>query len=111
MPVALTLRRLLMAALALALMLAIVALSGISPQREKCDCGFAVTGHVAELDEVRNRKKILITVPPGADTGTKIRLRGQGGAGSGFAAGIRWAGRGMEEHSRGARLQECRSLP
>ena len=34
------------------------------------------------VGEVRNRKKILITVPPGADTGTKIRLRGQGGAGT-----------------------------
>lgn len=38
------------------------------------------------VGEVRNRKKILITVPPGADTGTKIRLRGQGGAGTQGAA-------------------------
>jgi molecular chaperone DnaJ len=33
------------------------------------------------VGEVRDRKKILITVPAGADTGTKIRLRGQGGGG------------------------------
>jgi molecular chaperone DnaJ len=32
--------------------------------------------------EVRNRKKVMITVPPGSDTGTKIRLKGQGGRGS-----------------------------
>jgi molecular chaperone DnaJ len=32
--------------------------------------------------EVRNRKKVAITVPPGSDTGTKIRLKGQGGRGS-----------------------------
>ena len=32
--------------------------------------------------EVRTRKKVLITVPPGADTGSKIRLKGQGGKGS-----------------------------
>jgi molecular chaperone DnaJ len=32
--------------------------------------------------EVRNRKKVVITVPAGADTGTKIRLKGQGGRGS-----------------------------
>jgi molecular chaperone DnaJ len=32
--------------------------------------------------EVRNRKKVMITVPAGADTGTKIRLKGQGGRGS-----------------------------
>lgn len=32
--------------------------------------------------EVRNRKKVLITVPPGVDTGSKIRLKGQGGKGS-----------------------------
>ncbi len=31
--------------------------------------------------EVRTRKKVLITVPAGADTGTKIRLKGQGGRG------------------------------
>lgn len=31
--------------------------------------------------EVRNRKKVLITVPAGSDTGTKIRLKGQGGRG------------------------------
>jgi molecular chaperone DnaJ len=32
--------------------------------------------------EVRNRKKVMITVPAGSDTGTKIRLKGQGGRGS-----------------------------
>jgi molecular chaperone DnaJ len=33
--------------------------------------------------ELRVRKKVLITVPPGVDTGGKIRLKGQGGKGSG----------------------------
>jgi len=32
--------------------------------------------------EVRTRKKVSITVPTGVDTGTKIRLKGQGGRGS-----------------------------
>ena len=32
--------------------------------------------------EFRNRKKVSIAVPPGSDTGTKIRLKGQGGRGS-----------------------------
>jgi molecular chaperone DnaJ len=32
--------------------------------------------------ELRVRRKIAVTVPEGADTGTKIRLRGQGGRGS-----------------------------
>ena len=32
--------------------------------------------------EVRARKKIAVTVPAGTDTGTKIRLRGQGGRGA-----------------------------
>jgi molecular chaperone DnaJ len=32
--------------------------------------------------EVRNRKKVVITVPPGVDTGSKIRLKGQGGKGA-----------------------------
>jgi molecular chaperone DnaJ len=31
--------------------------------------------------EVRVRKKMMITAPPGVDTGTKIRLKGQGGRG------------------------------
>jgi molecular chaperone DnaJ len=31
--------------------------------------------------EVRTRKKVLITVPAGVDTGSKIRLKGQGGRG------------------------------
>jgi molecular chaperone DnaJ len=33
--------------------------------------------------EVRTRKKVLITVPPGTDSGQKIRLKGQGGSGAG----------------------------
>ena len=38
--------------------------------------------------EVRARKKILITVPAGADSGTTVRLKGQGGKGMhGGAAG------------------------
>lgn len=38
--------------------------------------------------EVRAAKKLSITVPPGTDTGTKIRLKGQGGRGaSGGPAG------------------------
>jgi molecular chaperone DnaJ len=32
--------------------------------------------------EVRTRKKVMITVPVGVDTGTKIRLKGQGGRGA-----------------------------
>src|SRR5687768_5097670 len=32
--------------------------------------------------EVRARKKVLITVPAGVDTGSKIRLKGQGGKGT-----------------------------
>ena len=32
--------------------------------------------------DVRTRKKVLISVPPGIDTGSKIRLKGQGGKGS-----------------------------
>jgi molecular chaperone DnaJ len=32
--------------------------------------------------EVRARKKVMISVPPGVDTGTKIRLKGQGGKGT-----------------------------
>lgn len=32
--------------------------------------------------EVRTRKKVMITVPPGTDTGTKLRLKGQGGRGA-----------------------------
>jgi molecular chaperone DnaJ len=31
--------------------------------------------------EVRTRKKVLITVPPGTDNGSRIRLKGQGGRG------------------------------
>jgi molecular chaperone DnaJ len=42
---------------------------------EKCPtCGGA--------GEVRVRKKMMITVPAGVDTGTKIRLKGQGGRGT-----------------------------
>jgi molecular chaperone DnaJ len=32
--------------------------------------------------EVRTRKKVMITVPAGSDTGTKVRLKGQGGKGA-----------------------------
>ena len=32
--------------------------------------------------EVRAKRKVLINVPPGVDTGSKIRLRGQGGKGT-----------------------------
>jgi molecular chaperone DnaJ len=32
--------------------------------------------------EVRARRKVLLSVPAGADTGTRIRLKGQGGRGS-----------------------------
>ena len=32
--------------------------------------------------EVRTRKKVMITVPPGSDNGTKVRLKGQGGRGT-----------------------------
>ncbi|HET9425068.1 MAG TPA: J domain-containing protein [Gemmatimonadaceae bacterium] len=32
--------------------------------------------------EVRNRKKVMITVPAGVDSGAKIRLKGQGGRGT-----------------------------
>lgn len=40
------------------------------------------------LGEKRTRKKVLITVPPGTDTDSKIRLKGQGGRGvHGGAAG------------------------
>src|SRR6185437_14858503 len=34
------------------------------------------------VGEVRSRKKVLITVPAGTDTGSKVRLRGQGGKGA-----------------------------
>jgi molecular chaperone DnaJ len=34
------------------------------------------------VGEVRSRKKLLISVPPGSDTGSKVRLRGQGGRGA-----------------------------
>jgi len=32
--------------------------------------------------EVRSRKKMMITVPAGVDSGTKLRLKGQGGRGT-----------------------------
>jgi len=32
--------------------------------------------------EVRTKKRVVITVPPGTDTGTKVRAKGQGGRGS-----------------------------
>jgi molecular chaperone DnaJ len=34
------------------------------------------------VGEVRSRKKVLITVPVGVDTGSKVRLRGHGGNGA-----------------------------
>ncbi len=34
------------------------------------------------VGEVRSHKRVLITVPPGTDTGSKVRLRGQGGKGA-----------------------------
>ncbi len=38
--------------------------------------------------EVRTRKKVVISVPPGTDSGMKVRVKGQGGSGrSGGAAG------------------------
>jgi len=36
----------------------------------------------AGAGEVRSRRKVSITVPSGVDTGTKIRLKGQGGKGT-----------------------------
>ncbi len=36
----------------------------------------------AGAGEVRTRKKVQITVPPGVDSGTKIRLKAQGGRGT-----------------------------
>jgi molecular chaperone DnaJ len=36
----------------------------------------------AGAGELRNKKKVMITVPAGSDTGTKIRLKGQGGRGA-----------------------------
>ena len=46
---------------------------GSLPSQKCATCGGA--------GNVRTKKKVLITVPAGADTGTKIRLRGQGGRG------------------------------
>ena len=46
---------------------------GTVPQQKCATCGGA--------GNVRTRKKVLINVPAGADTGTKIRLKGQGGRG------------------------------
>lgn len=31
--------------------------------------------------EIRARKQVIVTVPPGTDTGTRVRLKGQGGRG------------------------------
>jgi molecular chaperone DnaJ len=36
----------------------------------------------AGAGEVRARRKVTITVPPGVDTGTRLRMKGQGGKGS-----------------------------
>ena len=38
------------------------------------------------LGEVRLEKRLMVTVPPGTDTGTKIRLKGHGPRGTGGAA-------------------------
>lgn len=35
----------------------------------------------AGAGDVRTRKKVMINVPPGSDTGTRVRLKGQGGRG------------------------------
>lgn len=37
--------------------------------------------------EIRTERAVVITVPPGSDTGTKVRLRGQGQPGAGGASG------------------------
>jgi molecular chaperone DnaJ len=47
---------------------------GLVPSQKCPTCGGS--------GEVRTTKRLMITVPPGADTGTKIRLKGQGGRGS-----------------------------
>jgi molecular chaperone DnaJ len=36
----------------------------------------------AGVGEVRGRKRVVVTVPPGVDTGSRIRLKGQGGKGA-----------------------------
>ena len=46
---------------------------GVVPTQKCATCGGA--------GNVRTKKKVLIGVPAGADTGTKIRLKGQGGRG------------------------------
>ena len=46
---------------------------GSVPSAKCATCGGA--------GEVRARKKVLINVPPGADSGTRVRLKGQGGKG------------------------------
>jgi molecular chaperone DnaJ len=42
-------------------------------------------GTCAGVGDVRVEKRVMITVPPGTDTGSKIRLKGQGPRGSGGA--------------------------
>jgi molecular chaperone DnaJ len=39
-------------------------------------------GNCGGSGEVRSKKRIAVTVPAGADTGTKIRIKGQGGRGA-----------------------------
>jgi molecular chaperone DnaJ len=39
-------------------------------------------GNCTGTGEVRSHRKVLISVPPGVDTGTKIRLKAQGGKGN-----------------------------
>jgi molecular chaperone DnaJ len=46
---------------------------GTIPSERCATCGGA--------GEVRTRKRLMITVPPGSDSGTKVRLKGQGGRG------------------------------
>ena len=59
--------------------------------------------------EVRNRKKVMITVPAGSDTGTKIRLKGQGGRGSAGAPAGR--SRNHAPGATGSLLQARRAGP
>jgi molecular chaperone DnaJ len=47
--------------------------TGTVPSQKCPTCGGA--------GEQRSRKKVIIAVPPGVDTGSKIRLKGQGGRG------------------------------
>lgn len=48
---------------------------------EKC-------GTCGGVGEVRAERRVMITVPPGSDTGTKLRLKGQGGSGKSGAGDL-----------------------